>query len=239
MLRPVRVPLAFATLVAAASTAYVLFASAAVQRQLDAAGVPGCLDPNVCYPHGAALGAVHGIEITAALTPALIGLVLAAGLLRHAAPLGVALLAGTVLTGVVATVHRLVGARYTVLASDTYEGWQLLHLNHPGFMIMVTLVVTAVGAVAGARATPVPRGRWPLALAGTYAVFALAGVLAWPVAGLFGADGGRPAGPFAADIGLFDGLGYVAGALLAGLLAVLVSAARRERGPAPAAAPAA
>jgi hypothetical protein len=239
VLRQLRVPLVFATLVAAASAAYVGHASGVVQRQLDAEGVPACLDPNVCYPHGAAMDAVFGLELNAAITPALIGLVLGAALAvegrqgRRASSLGATLIAGVVLTGLVATTHRLVGARYTVLANDTYEGLQLLHLNHPGFMIMLTLVTTALGAVIGLRAGRAPRtgtvtpARWPAALVVTYAVFALAGVVAWPAAAVFGADGGRPAGPYAADIGFADGLGYVASVLLAVCLVALISAARR------------
>ncbi|MFG1921891.1 hypothetical protein [Cryptosporangium sp. NPDC048952] len=223
VLRSLRVPLTLATLVAAVSTTYVVFASVLVQRQLDADGVPGCLDPNVCYPHGAAMDAVFGMELNAAITPALIGVILGVGLFRRASALGVALSAGVVLTGMVATVHRLVGARYTVLANDTYEGVQLLHLNHPMFMIMVTLVVAALGARLGRTPGPT-RGRWPIVLVVTYLVVGLAGVLAWQVA--------APTGSYAADIGLADGVGYVASALLAGFLAALIATTRGGTTPA-------
>lgn len=231
--RALRLPLLVAGVLAAAAVGYVVAASTVVQRQLDAAGEPGCLDPNVCYPQGAALDAVLGMELTAAFVPALIGLVLGVPLLRRgAASLGVALSAGAVLTGAVALAYRLVGARYTVLANDTYEGLQLLHLNHPAFMVALSLVLVALGAVCGLRTGRVlptlalTVAGWPLALITAYGgVGLVAGV--WVA--VFGEPPASEGGSFADDIGLFDGVGYAAAAILALCVAGLVLAARRLR----------
>src|SRR3569833_1753162 len=100
-------------LVAALATGYLFYAAHVVQRGLDRAGVPGCLDPNVCYPHGSAMRAVQGLELVDAFVPALIGLILGFGVLTAAIKgervtmlFGWALLAGLVCAAAVALTYR-------------------------------------------------------------------------------------------------------------------------------------
>ena len=233
-----RLSLALATLVAVASVAYIVVASLVIQRQLDAAGVPNCLDPNVCYPQGAAMDAVFRMELNAAFAPPLIGLLLVVALAKRwsNASLGVALVAGMVLTGAVALTHRLVGARYTVLANDTYELLQMLHLNHPGFMVTLTLVITALGGVFALRTGRVlptlalSVAGWPVALIVAYLGV---GVLALPIAALAAVTGAGDSsqavpGDFSSDIGFADGFGYAASVVLILFCAGLVRSARRR-----------
>ncbi|MFI5960511.1 hypothetical protein [Cryptosporangium sp. NPDC051539] len=235
-LRSMRGPLTAAVMIAGGAILYIVRASAVVQNQLDAAGVPDCLDPNVCYPHGSALDAVFGMELVAATVPALIGLVLGVPLVRRrsslVASLAGALVAGVVLTGAVALTHRLLGARYTVLANDTYELLQMLHLNNVGFMVMLTAAITALAAVFGlttGRLVPtvvLSVVGWPCAVIVGYLGV---GLLSIPLLAFGSSDGsGSGSGSFADDIGFADGVGYTAGAVLAVGVAALVLLARRR-----------
>jgi hypothetical protein len=256
ILRLLRPYLIVAGLLTVAVTGYLFSAAAVIQRQLDAQGLPDCRDPNLCWPHGAAMTAVFGIELTAAVTPLVIGLVLGVALFAREraedttafaparstprgrwvlAKLGWALAAGTVCTGTVAVTHRLVTAPLTVLANDTYEMLELLHLNHPGFMTAQTAVTIVLAALAGLRS-----GRTlptlVVAVAGLPAAmlcaFAGAGLLAVPLQAAFG-NSSQPAASasFAGDFALADGLGWTVTALLAVGVAVLTLVASRTTTP--------
>jgi hypothetical protein len=255
VLRLLRPYLIVAATVAAAATAYIFHAAGVVQRQLDRAGVPDCLDPNVCYPRGAAMDAVLGMELVAACVPALLGLILGVPLFAREqeegtiafaltqstsrqrwvlTKLGCALVAGLLCSGTVATTHRLVAARYTVLANDTYELLQLLHLNHIGFMVTLTAVVTALagvlGLVTGRTLTTLVLAAvgWPFAVVAAYTGV---DVLSYPLAALTGAPAqtgpDTTSGSFAGDISFMDPFGYAASAVLGGCAATLVLIGRR------------
>ncbi|MFB9451497.1 ABC transporter permease subunit [Dactylosporangium vinaceum] len=148
-------------------TTVILAAAATVQDRLDALGRPDCLNPNLCYQAGTP---VLLMQLTAAFGPALIGLLLGVPLfageraddtiafaLTQSVPrgrwvlgkFGVALCASVLVTGVVATVYRLVAARYTVLANDTYELLDLFHLNNIAFMVMRAVLTLSVAALLG------------------------------------------------------------------------------------------
>jgi hypothetical protein len=135
-LRLLRPYLVIAAAVAAAATGYLLVAATVVQRQLDRAGRPDCVDPNDCYPHGAALNAVLGMELCAAFVPPLLGLILGVALFAREreedtvafaltqsisrrrwvrTKFGWALVAALTCSLSVALTHRLVATRYTVL----------------------------------------------------------------------------------------------------------------------------
>jgi hypothetical protein len=253
-LRLLRPYLLVAATVAAAATAYVLHAAGVVQRQLDGAGVPDCLDPNLCYPNGGALNAVLGMELVAAFVPPLLGLILGVALfarereedtiafvLTQSVPrerwvltkLGCALAAGIACAGSVATAHRLVGIRYTVLANDTYELLQLLHLNNVAYMVGQTAVLIALAGVLGlvtGRTLPtlvlsVIGGPFVMMAAGGIAV-----LLFYPLGVLTGgtdpADDSTP-GTFADDMTAMDPFAYLAGAVLGAGVVALALLARR------------
>jgi hypothetical protein len=249
-LRLLRPSLAVAATLAAAATAYIFHAAGTVQDQLDARGVPDCLDPNVCYPSGAAMNAVLGMELIAAFVPALLGLILGVPLFAREreedtiafaltqstsrrrwvlTKLSCALAAGLICSAAVATTHRLVGARYTLLANDTYEGLQLLHLNHIGFMVMLTLTLTALAGVVGLSTGRTLRTLVLSVVGGPFAVAAAGGaaaLLLLPVGLLTG--GTNPAategttGDFTGDISFMDGFGYLMTGGLIGLVALLM-----------------
>jgi ABC-type transport system involved in multi-copper enzyme maturation permease subunit len=256
-LRLLRPYLIVAAGVTVAATAYILYAAHVVQGQLDQAGVPHCLDPNICYPHGAAMDAVLGMEITAACIPALLGLIVGVALFAREheedtvafvltqstsrqrwvlTKLGCTLAAGLVCSATVALTHRLVAARYTVLANDTYELLELLHLNNIGFMVTLTAFVTAFAAVLGlvtGRTLPtviLATVGWPLALAVAYVGVA---ALSYPLAALTGTSastGSDSSGSIANDISLMDGVGYAASAVLGAGVIVIVLLGRRRVG---------
>ncbi|WP_229075795.1 hypothetical protein [Actinoplanes sp. DH11] len=234
-----------AAVVAVAATGYLIRAAGVVRERLEAAGVPDCRDPNVCYPQGAALDAIAGIHLVAALTPALIGLILGAALLmrpigagpaaRGAGPVArgidpaargidpvargigpVALAAGAVCTGIVAVTHRLVSAPYTVIANDTYELAELTHLNHPAFMVAVTALIIAVAAaVRGGAFTG-----WSVAPAAVLGGVVVACLLATDLTGI-----GAPPESFTDDYAVADGFGWAA----AGWLTLVTAALTRRR----------
>jgi hypothetical protein len=196
-IRLLRPYLVVALVVSATAVLYLWRAAAVVQGQLDRAGVPGCTDPNVCYPHGPALDAVLGMELCAAFVPALIGLILGVALFAREreedtiafvltqsvsrrrwvlTKYGWALAAGVVCTGGVALTHRLVATRYTALASDTYELLQLLHLNKPAYMTAQTLLLIALGGALGLSFGRTLRTLVLTVVAGPFAWMAVAGV---------------------------------------------------------------
>ncbi|GAA1513954.1 hypothetical protein GCM10009827_030760 [Dactylosporangium maewongense] len=238
-LRLLRPYLVAAAVVSAVATGYVWFAAGTVQRQLDQAGVPRCGDPNDCYPHGAALDAVLGMELVAAFVPALPGLVLGAALLARRpggdppaergrwvlVRSGWVLGAGLICCGAVGVAHRSVATRYTALADDTYELLQLLHLNNAAYMVAQTLVVAAFAGVAGLGAGRVPRTLVLTALAGPFVVMVGDGVAAllWT---LLGALTGWT-GPAGGDLFVLDPFAYTASAVLAAGAVGLVLLARR------------
>jgi hypothetical protein len=250
-LRLLRPSLTVAAVLAAAATAYIFHAADTVQDQLDARGVPDCWDPNVCYPSGAAMTAVLGMELIAAFVPALLGLILGVPLFAREreddtiafvltqsgsrrrwvlTKLSCALAAGLLCCAAVATTHRLVGTRYTVLANDTYEGLQLLHLNHIGFMVMLTATLTALAGVVGLSTGRTLRTLVLSVVGGPFAIAAgggAAALLLLPVAMLTGrtdpttaAD--STANDFRGDISVADGLGYMMTGGLVVLVAVLM-----------------
>jgi hypothetical protein len=223
--------------IAAAATGALFYAAHVVQRELDRAGLPGCLDPNVCYPHGSAMRAVQGMELVAAFVPALIGLILGFGVLTGALKgervtklFGWALLAGLICAAAVALAYRLVDARYTILANDTYELLEMLHLNNVAFMLAQTALLTAVIPALG-----LPTGRrvlagvlavvvWPL---GIMCAFAGVSLLSYPLVALFGSVSREPSGRFTDDITMADPLAYAATGVLAIMVALLVLLVRR------------
>lgn len=169
-LRLLRPYLVVAAVITVAATAVIGHGAAVVRRQLVGTGRPDCLDPNDCYPQGAALDAVLRMELVAAFVPALLGLVLGVALfsrereedtvafvLTQSVPrrrwvltkFGWALAAGLLCATVVGTVHRLVATRYTVLANDTYEMLQLLHLNNVAYMAAQTATVVTFAGLVG------------------------------------------------------------------------------------------
>lgn len=252
-LRLLRPYLAIAAVVTAAASTYILYGSGVVKQQLVDAGVPDCLDPNVCYPHGGAMDAVFGMELVAAFVPSLIGLVLGVGLFAPErehdtiafvltqsssrgrwvlTKFGWALAAGLACTGTVATLHRLVATRYTVLANDTYEMLQLLHLNNVGYMAAQTLLLIAFGGVVG-----LSQGRilptLALSVLGGPFVFlgttCLAVSVAYPLALLIGDPQPKSdtTHPFTDDISAMDPFGYLVSGVAGVVVVVLVLFARR------------
>jgi hypothetical protein len=239
-LRLLRPYLIVAAAVATAATAYVLHAAAVVQQQLDRAGQSGCTDPNVCYPHGAALNAVLGMELCAAFVPALLGLILGPALFAREreddtiafvltqsisrrrwvlTKFAWALAAGGLCCSAVALTHRLVATRYTALASDTYEMLQLLHLNNAAYMVSQTLILIALGGAVGLSTGRTLRTLVLTVVGGPFAVMIAAGVavmLSYPLLVLTGASGGS--------------LAYLAGAVGgAGVLVLVLLAPRIGR----------
>ncbi|MFI7601978.1 hypothetical protein [Actinoplanes sp. NPDC049681] len=251
-LRLLRPYLIVAVLVSGLSTAFLGYASGVVQRQLDARGMPDCVNPNLCWPTGSAMHAILGMELVAALVPVVIGLVLGVPLfarereegtvayvLTQSVPRGrwvvtkllCALTAGALCTAVPALTYRLVAARYTLLANDLYELIELLHLNHVGFMVMQTVLTAAVAGLLGLiygrtlRTLVVSLVWWPFGIAAVYAGVALLPFGAGPGAGpQFSPDDDRY---WTADISFADGLGYAATVLMIAYVLVTVLIARR------------
>jgi ABC-type transport system involved in multi-copper enzyme maturation permease subunit len=237
-LRLLRPYLIAAASVTAAATAYVRHAAGVVQHQLDRSGTPGCADPNVCYPHGAALDAVLGMELCAAFVPALLGLILGVALFAREreddtiafaltqsisrrrwvlTKFGWALAAGAVCSAAVAVTHRLVAMRYTALASDTYEMLQLLHLNNIAYMMAQTLIVIALGGALGLSTGRTLRTLVLTVIGGPFAVMIAAGVavmLSYPLLVMTGASGDS-LDPLAYLISAVGGAGVIALVLLA------------------------
>ncbi|MFI5914232.1 ABC transporter permease subunit [Dactylosporangium sp. NPDC051541] len=156
-----------AFVLSALSTVVIWAAATTVQHRLDGLGLPDCVNPNRCYQAGTP---ILLMELTAAFVPTLIGLLLGVPLfageraddtmafaLTQSVPrrrwvltkFGVALCASVLTAGVVATAYRLVAARYTLLANDTYELLDLLHLNNIAFMVMRAVFTLAVAALLG------------------------------------------------------------------------------------------
>lgn len=251
-MRLLRPYLIVAVVISGVSTAFLFFASGVVQRQLDASGMPGCVNPNLCWPTGPAMNAILGMELVAAFVPVLIGLVVGVPLfarereestvafvLTQSVPRGrwvvtklaCALLAGAVCTAVPALTYRLVAARYTLLANDLYELIEMLHLNHPGFMVMQTVLTAAVAGLLGLvygrtlRTLAVALVWWPFGIAAVYVGVALLPLGAGSGAGPeFSPDDDRY---WTADISSADGFGSAATALMIGYVLITVLIARR------------
>ncbi|GAA0807507.1 hypothetical protein [Spirilliplanes yamanashiensis] len=249
-LRLLRPYLLVAAAVTAACLGYVGYAAGVVQGGLDAAEVPGCLDPNVCYPQGAALDAVLGLELVAAFAPALLGLILGVGTFAPAreqdteafvltqsvsrrrwvlTTFGWALAAAVLCAGSVAAAHRLVATRYTVLANDTYELLQLLHVNSPGFMTAQAVVAVTLAGLVGLGTGRTLRTLVATAAGTPFAVMAaslVAALLLYPLTLLTGAPepGG---GSFTDDISALDPFGYLVAAVVAAGAAAAVLVAPR------------
>ncbi|MER7277108.1 ATP-binding cassette domain-containing protein [Dactylosporangium sp. NPDC000244] len=190
--------------VVALSTVVLVLAAATVQAQLNTDGRPDCVNPNHCYPHGDALDAVLAMQLVAAFVPTLLGLLLGVPLfaperaddtvafaLTQSVSRGrwaltkfaVAVSAGALGTLIIGLVFRLQSARYTLLANDTYELLELLHLNHPGFMVMRAVLTLAVAALLGLTT-------------GSTLRTAVLSVVLWPF-GLIASYGGPALLPFA------------------------------------------
>jgi hypothetical protein len=233
-LRLLRPFLITAAALSAAATALTLHGASVVSGQSG-----DCVDPNLCYPDGPALDAVFRMELVAAFVPPLLGLILGVALFAReresgavafvltqsisrrrwvSTTFGWALGAGLACTLPVAVTHRFVATRYTVLASDTYEMLQLLHLNNIGFMLAWTVLPIALGGVIGlANGRILPT--LVLTVVGTpfaflTAVF-VAGVLLTLVARLVGVTEDPP-GSFVDDLYTMDPLAYLTG-VVAGL----------------------
>lgn len=240
-------PLGTAAVVVGGSVAVVLAGAASVQRQLDERGVPGCVNPNVCWPTGGAMDAILAMELVAAFVPVLLGLLLGVpvGTGGRRVPvttgLAVAMAAGALGTGLVAVVYRTVAARYTLIANDRYELLEVLHLNHVGLMVTRTLFTIAVAALLGlatrsvVRTTALSLGAWPFGVVATFAGVALLSVGAGTDPST---DRGAGLSPdddryWTADISLADGVGWAGTAVTAAytviLLLVIRRAARRVR----------
>ncbi|MEV4639963.1 ABC transporter permease subunit [Actinoplanes sp. NPDC049548] len=253
-IRLLRPYLIISVLISGVSTAFLVHGSAVVQRQLDARGMPGCVNPNLCWPTGPAMNAILGMELVAAFVPVLIGLVLGVPLFARereegtvafvlsqsvsrrrwvVTKLACALVAGGLCTAVVALTYRLLVARYTLLANDLYELLELLHLNHVGFMVMQTVFTTAVAGLLGLvygrtlRTLVVSLVWWPFGVAAVYAGVALLPVA--PGSGVAGDSGFSPDDDryWTADISYADGFGYAATVLMIVYVVTTVLLARR------------
>ena len=250
-LRMLRPYLITAATIAAASVAVVLHGAAVVRRQLDAEGLPDCLDPNYCYPHGAALDAVLRMELCAAFVPPLLGLILGVALFarerendtitfaltqsvsrrrwvrtRFAWALG----AGVACSLAVGLAHRLVAIRYTLLANDTYEGVQMLHMNNAAYMVAQTIVVIALAGVLGLITGRTLPTLVLSAVAGPFAFLTtavVAAMLLLPIVLVTGAGEGEPPGDFVDDMYTADPLGYATGGVAAVAVLVTVLLAHR------------
>lgn len=255
VLRLLRPYLVVAAAITGTATAYILYGAGVVQRQLDAAGRPDCLDPNFCYPRGNALDAVFGMELTAAFIPSLLGLVLGVALFSREreddtvafvltqsasrrrwvlTKFGWALTAGLICTIIVASAHRLVATRYTVLANDTYELLQLLHLNNIAYMAAQTAAVVAfaglVGLVTGRalRTLAVSVFAGPFVFLAAISVAAVLGNVLWLLIGA--PDSTTTAADpsdFVGDLYTLDPLAYLTSAVVAvGVVATVLAAPR-------------
>lgn len=248
-LRLLRPFLITAAALAAAATAVTLHGAAVVRARSG-----DCVDPNLCYPHGPALDAVLRMELVAACVPPLVGLILGVALFARdrendtvafvltqsisrrrwvSTMFGWALGGGLACTSLVAVTHRLVATRYTVLANDTYEGLQLLHLNNIAFMLAWTALPIALGGVIGlAHGRVLPTLvltvlSTPLALLSTACV---AGLLLSGVTLVLGSTD-EPPGSFVDDLYTLDPLAYLTGAVAAvAVLGLVLWAPRLARG---------
>ncbi|GIJ45586.1 hypothetical protein Val02_24720 [Virgisporangium aliadipatigenens] len=254
ILRLMRPYLLVALLVTAGATAYLFAAASTVQHQLDARGLPECVNPNDCWPTGGAMDAILGAELLAATTPFLLGLLLgvplfarerdedtAAFVLTQSVParrwatakLAWAAAAAASCAAVVGLTYRLVMGRYTILANDLYELLELLHLNNPLFMLALSAstAVTAgvIGLVAGgtARTFLLSLVWWPVGLVVAFGGAALLGV---PLALLPIEAPRREAPPddFTGDIALMDGFAYVSTVALVLYIVAIVFAGRHR-----------
>jgi ABC-type transport system involved in multi-copper enzyme maturation permease subunit len=260
-LRLMRPYLVVAGALTATSTAYIVYGASVVQRQLDAQGMPHCYNPSWCWPEKSAMDAIFGMQLVAAVVPTLLGLILGVPLFAREreeetaafvltqsisrerwiiTKLCCALAAGATFAAVVATAHRLVGARYTLLANDLYEMIEVVHLNHIGFMVLQTVFTVAVCALVGLatgrtlRTLVLALVCWPIGIAATYAGALL---LSIPLAMLgVGTDSTPPPDlgdsanddpRWLTDISLADGFGYTATTLLIIYVVVIVVVARR------------
>ncbi|MFI5491384.1 ABC transporter permease subunit [Actinoplanes sp. NPDC051859] len=231
-LRLLRPYLIVAATLAAAATAYLVHAAGVVRRQLDAAGLPDCVDPNYCYPQGAALDAVLGMELTAAFVPPLIALILGVALFAREresgttafvltqsvsrrrwvlTKLGWALAAAVTCTGTVALVFRLVATRYTAIASDTYELLQLLHLNNAAYMVAQSALLVALAGIIGLSVGRTLQTLILTAVSGPVALALAAGIwamLATGIAAVTGPIDTAAAEGFASERTYFDPFAY-------------------------------
>lgn len=259
-LRLLRPYLFVAAAITVTATAYIWYGAGVVQRQLDAAGQPDCLDPNLCYPQAGALDAVFGMELVAAFVPALLGLVLGVALfsrereegtvafaLTQSVPrrrwvitkFGWALAAGLICATVVAVAHRLVATRYTLLANDTYELLQMLHLNNIAYMAAQTVTVVTFAGLVGLVTGRTLRTLVISVLAGPFvflAAISVAGVLGnllWLALGTPDSPATTDPNPFVADLYTMDPLAYLTSAVVAVGVAATVLGAARVRTPGP------
>ena len=227
-------PVGAAVVVTAGAVAVVLVGAAVVQRQLDRRGLPGCVNPNECWPTGGAMDAILAMQLVAAFVPVLLGLLLGVPLGRRRdavmARLAVALGVGALCSGVVAVLYRTVAARYTLLANDMYELLELLHLNHVGLMVTRTLFTIAVAALLGlvtrstAHTLALSLIGWPLGMIAAFAGVALLTV------GIDSAPAPEPVpDDWTADISLADGLAWALTAVTAVYVVVVVVLIRRVR----------
>jgi ABC-type transport system involved in multi-copper enzyme maturation permease subunit len=237
-LRLLRPYLLVAAALTAATCGYIFYAAMVVQRQLDRAGMPDCLDANACYPHGPALEAVLGMELCAAFTPPLLGLILGVALFAREreedtiafaltqsvsrrrwvfTKFGYALAAALTCSTSVATAHRLIATRYTVLANDTYEMLQLLHLNNIAYMVAQTAVITALAGVLGLAVGRTLRTLVLSVVAGPFALMTVAGIavalsyFVLPHSGSTGLTSSN--GSLAGDLFVMDPLAYLISAV--------------------------
>jgi hypothetical protein len=214
--------------------------------------MPGCVDPNACYPSGPAMDAVLAMQLVAAFSPAVIGLILGVPVLAReraedtvafaltqsvsaarwaVTRTGVALAGAAVAAGAVGGVFRGVGARYTILANDTYELLELLHLNHPALMVARALLTVAVAGVLGlatgspARTAVLSVCAWPFGL-----IASCGGVALIPFTGVIGGAPDADQG-WRGDISFADPFAWAASAVTAvyvGLLLVLIARGARR-----------
>ncbi|WP_433061813.1 hypothetical protein [Dactylosporangium sp. CS-033363] len=238
----------------ALSTVALVAGAAAVQHSLDVLGLPGCVNPNRCYSSG---GAILVMELVAAFVPSVLGLLLGIPLFAPeqgdfvhtqsvsprawaARKFTVAVVAGAALSSVLASVYRLLSARYTLLANDTYELLDLLHLNNVGFMVMRTVLLLTIAALLGLLGSSTLRTAvlsvclWPFALIAMYGGPALLPL------GLLGPSAPSPYSPdddryWTADVGFADPFAWTSAAMTVGYVLLLVlagrAALRRRSGP--------
>jgi ABC-type transport system involved in multi-copper enzyme maturation permease subunit len=205
-LRLLRPYLIVAATLSAVSTAFVLVGARVIRQQVDTHGIvvpdyasnrTGACEKLVsCLPAGTATNAAQAIGLVAVLVPLLVGLILGvplfarereestdAFILTQSVPrlrwlstkLLWALPAGALCTAAVAVAFRLAAARYTLIASDPLLGE--FHNSNIGFMVMLTVFITALAGVLG------------LAGGRTWRTLGLT-VVAWPVALIVAKVGG-------------------------------------------------
>jgi ABC-type transport system involved in multi-copper enzyme maturation permease subunit len=253
-LRLLRPYLFVAAAITVTATAYIWYGAGVVQRQLDAAGKPGCLNPNLCYPRGSALDAVFGMELIAAFVPSLLGLVIGVALFSREheegtvafvlaqsvsrrrwviTKFGWALAAGLLCATVVATAHRLVATRYTLLANDTYELLQMLHLNNIAYMTAQTATVVAFAGLVGLmtgrtlRTLVVSVFAGPFVFLAAMSVTAVLANLLWLLLGSPDSPAAADPNPFVADLYTLDPFAYLTSVVAAiGVVATVLAAAR-------------